>query len=184
MTDEKLKQLRVEALRVRRNFFDLQSWFDVEVVAHVARLKIAIEQADAFVARALLGFQLYGGLDRDRRGSHPPGARHKSRYHGPAALSRCSGDLGFPARDDVENILRRTAAGNPIGAAAQQTFVIRCRNLVADEYEEQVLGVLTRDLDQPVNGRGQNRKNDAYSVFERWRAPQVFRQLLEIIDFF
>ena len=53
-TDENIEQLCVETLGIARNFSNLQTRFDVEIIADVARLEIEINDADVQVSRSLL----------------------------------------------------------------------------------------------------------------------------------
>ena len=54
MGDEDVEQLRIDAVGVFRDFLDLQTRFDIEVVANVAGLKIQVDHADSAILVRLL----------------------------------------------------------------------------------------------------------------------------------
>src|SRR5437667_2504431 len=95
MADEKFKQLRVQPLRIGRDFMDLHARLSIEIIADVAVLKIEIEQQDAAAPRALGGLDLNTDLDRERTVAYSTGARHECNHH---RLGHCRlGDIGGAA---------------------------------------------------------------------------------------
>ena len=63
MADEGAQQLVVETLGCGDNLFKLKLGCDVEVVAHVARLEIKIDQSDFGVLARLVFHEMNGGFD-------------------------------------------------------------------------------------------------------------------------
>ena len=73
-TDEQVEQLMVKPFRIAGDFLNSQSRLDVEQVAHVARLKIEVHDANLAMRRGFVGLEVGRNLDRERRVADATGA--------------------------------------------------------------------------------------------------------------
>src|SRR5271166_3230338 len=103
-----VKEVIVEPFRRLQYLLDLNLRRDVQVVAHVARLEVEVDQGDPAVLTALALEQLDGRLDRERRIAHAARARDKAHHDRPRKRS-CG--AGYDAAKDVERLARQSRLG-------------------------------------------------------------------------
>src|SRR6266568_1998355 len=161
MAQEKLQQLSIQAAGVGSKFVDLQPRLDIEVIADVAILKIQIDETNRTLARALVGFQLHPGLDRQSRIADPACAGDEGGDRRLATLRLRRSTRGHPAPEDVRDLLRGITSRDPIARARlQKTLVMTRGNLiVTDENDEAEFVILDCDIDEVIERRSCGQAN-------------------------
>src|SRR6185295_14638301 len=118
--DEDIKELIIEPIGIVHNFLDLEARLEIKIVADVASLKIEIDDANPALTRCLVGLELDGGLEHQRRIADATSAWDKRNGDGLGA-TRIACMFCIPAfalsREDVNNFLRIGVKGDPIGVA-------------------------------------------------------------------
>ena len=141
----------VEPVGSGDNLLELKLGRDVEIVAHVARLEIKIDERDPGAFGRLVLDQMDGGFDRERRIADASRARRERNHDRRFTRDIVSG-WRADASDNVENFVRQSGLGDPVGVAGlNEPFVVAGGNVAADDDEEQVSRIAPDDVDQIVD---------------------------------
>ena len=153
MADEGAQQLVVEPVGCGDNLLELKLGRDVEIVAHVARLEIKIDQRDPGAFGRLVFHEMDGGFDGEGRIADASRARRERNHD--RRIGRASSLAGrADASDNVENFLRQSGLGDPVGVAGlNEPLVVARGNVAANHDEEQVSRIAPDDVDQIVDVR-------------------------------
>src|SRR5262245_55348594 len=138
--DEDLEKLVIKPLGAVQNLLDLQARLDIEIIADVTSLKVEIDDANPALARRLVGLELDGRLEHERRVADTPGARNKRNGDGLGATRVARMLCIFAtavAREDVNDFPWVGVDRDPVCiATTQKRLVVAGRKLLADQHEE------------------------------------------------
>ena len=106
----------VETVGGGDNLLELKFWRNVEVVAHVARLEIKIDERDLGAFGRLGPHEMDGGFDREGGIADASRARRERNHCRRFARDILCGRRA-DASDNVENFVRQPGVCDPIGVA-------------------------------------------------------------------